>query len=106
MKLSVFERVILLDILPKEGDFQTIKILSELREALSFSEQEYKVCEIRFEGGHVFWNEATATKKDIKIKDKATEIIVNALKDLDAKKKITDGCLSLYEKFIKETGND
>jgi len=54
----------------------------------------------------VYWKPEAATEKDIKIKDKATEIIVNALKDLDAKKKITDGCLSLYEKFIKETGDD
>lgn len=106
MKFSVFERITLLNILPQEGDFLTIKIIRKLREELSFSEQEHKALEIKIEDGRVYWKPDAATEKDIKIKDKATEIIVNALKDLDAKKKITDGCLSLYEKFIKETGND
>ena len=36
LKLSVYERLVLLNILPKEGNFITLKIIRQLREDLSF----------------------------------------------------------------------
>ena len=47
MKLSVFERLILLNVMPKEGDFTTLKIIRNLQEALSFSEEELKVLDVK-----------------------------------------------------------
>lgn len=41
MELSVLERLKLLECLPREGDYTTIKIVRELREALSFKENEH-----------------------------------------------------------------
>ena len=35
MELSVYDRLILLNILPKEGDFTTLKIVRKLREDLT-----------------------------------------------------------------------
>ena len=40
MKLEVYERIVLLNILPQEGDFTTLKLVRKLRESLSFSEKE------------------------------------------------------------------
>ena len=40
--LSVKGRLMLLGILPAEGDLTTIRIVRELREGLSFSETEHK----------------------------------------------------------------
>ena len=100
MKLSVLDRILLLNILPAEGDLTTIKIIRELKEALSFSEEEHKALEIKMQEGRVFWNPAASVEKDVKIKDKAKETIVTALKDLDTKQKITVEIIPLYEKFI------
>jgi len=41
MKLSVLERLKLLEVLPREGNITTIKICRELREALTFKEDEH-----------------------------------------------------------------
>ena len=41
MQLAVLERLKLLEILPREGDITTIKICRDLREALSFKENEH-----------------------------------------------------------------
>ena len=37
MKLTVKERIVLLAILPKEGDFKTLKQLRQARESLAFN---------------------------------------------------------------------
>jgi len=47
MKLSVFERMILLNTLPAEGDLTTLKIVRGLRESLSFTEEEHAALNIR-----------------------------------------------------------
>lgn len=100
MKLKVFERISLLGILPKEGDFATLKIIRQLREDLSFSEEEHKSLNIQMVGEGISWDQEKDKGKDIKIGDKAKEIISDALKQLDKQKKLPMQCLSLYEIFV------
>lgn len=102
MQLGVFERMILLNILPKEGDFTTLKIIRNLREDLSFSEEEHKVLQFENNGKSVKWKKAGDVERDIPIGEKATDIIVGVLKKLNADKKLTDEHFSLYEKFVGE----
>lgn len=42
MKLTIIERLKLLDLLPREGNRLNLKIMRKLRESLSFSEEELK----------------------------------------------------------------
>lgn len=100
-KLNVFERLILLNILPKEGDFTTLKIVRKLREDLSFSEEEHKKFNLKQDGPTVTWNTEADKPKEIPIGEKATDVIVDALKKLDKEKKLTDQHFTLYEKFIE-----
>lgn len=100
MKLNTFERLILLNILPKEGDFTTLKIVRKLREALSFSEAEHKALQFKQEGEKVLWKTEADVEKDITIGEKATDIIVEVLKKLNSEKKLTEQHFSLYEKYI------
>ena len=50
MKLSVMERMMLLNILPPTGTFANLKVLRIAREALSFDDKEHKLLNIRYEG--------------------------------------------------------
>ena len=50
MKLSVMERMMLLNILPPTGTFANLKVLRIAREALSFDDKEHKALNIRYEG--------------------------------------------------------
>ena len=45
------------------------------------------------------WNEKGADERDIKIGEKATDILIEALRKLDEDKKLTNQHFSLYEKF-------
>ena len=101
MELGVFERLILLNILPKEGDFTTLKIVRKMREGLSFTEEEHKALEFKQEDeGRVLWKQDADKPKEISIAEKATDIIVEVLKKLNDNKKLQDQHYSLYEKFI------
>ncbi len=100
MILSVEERLVLLSLLPVEGDYATLKILTDLRMSLSFTEKEVKDWKL------VIDTETNSTKwekneeSEIPIGEKATDIIVDALKGRDRKKNLPVQAIGVYEKFI------
>ena len=100
MKLNTLERINLMGILPTETNYVTYKIVTNLKGELSFSEEEIKEGEIRFEENMVYFNPAKSKEKEIEIGEKATDIIIEALQNLDKENKINEGNISLYEKFI------
>ena len=104
MELGIAERLILLGILPNEGNFITLKILRQLREDLSFNEEEIEKYKIIQGDEQVQWNseEDQKHKKDIKIGGEGTSIIVKLLKELDKTEKLNQKHLTLYEKFIEQ----
>lgn len=103
MNMSVLERLVTLSVLPKEGDYATLKILTNLRLALSLSEEEIKAWGITSDpaSGRTEWKDNG--EADIPIGEKATDIIVDALKKLDKERKLPANAMSLYEKFIPTT---
>ncbi len=100
MELTVAERLILLAILPKEGDYTTLKIVSNLKQTLSFSEDEHKKLKFVAEGQSIRWESSAKQEKLIEIGDKAKEILASALKELDKSKKLQENQIPLYEKFL------
>ena len=102
MKLGVFDRLILLNILPKEGDFTTLKIVRTMREDLSFTEEEHKALEFKQEEANIQWKREADIQRDINFGEKATDIIVEVLKKLNSDKKLTDQHFNLYDRFIGE----
>jgi hypothetical protein len=105
MELNVDERLLLTMILPREGDITTIKIVRELREALSFSEEEHALFEISYnkEQSRVEWNKGKAVPVDIPLGAKAMSVVVEALEKLDKDKKLSEQHISLYDKFMGTT---
>lgn len=102
MLLNTFERLILLNILPREGDFTTLKIVRKMREDLSFTEEEHKDLSITVdEKGSVKWKTEADKAIPITIGEKATDIIVSVLKKLNDEKKLTEQHYTLYEKFVE-----
>lgn len=98
MKLNVLERLVALSILPKEGDYATLKVLNQLRLSLSFTDEEFKRWGITNEAGKMTWQENG--EEEIPIGEKATDIVIDALKSKNRAKALTQEAMSLYEKFI------
>lgn len=103
MELGVADRLRLLSILPSEGNLVTLKIVRDLQQELSFSEAELTALKVRQEGTRVMWDETAETLKAIPIGEKATDIIVDRLKELNRQQKLTLEILPLYERFIKDS---
>ena len=100
MNLQITERIVLLGILPPEGDFTTLRIIRALRESLSFTDEEHKKYKFRTEGDRILWDNDNGETKDIPIGEKATDIIVDALKKLSNEKKLRNEHFTIYEKFV------
>lgn len=100
MNMSVLERILALSVLPKESDYATLKILTNLRLSLAFSEDEIKTWGITTDPvtGTTKWQQDGV--RDIPIGEKATDIIVESLRRLSREKKLKIEAMSLYEKFI------
>ena len=100
MKLNVLERILALGILPEAGNFATLKIVNDLKMSLGLTEVEYKEFEVKQKGDTMTWNEKGAEEREIKMGEKATDILIEALKKLDKEETLTNQQMSLYEKFI------
>ena len=130
MKLNVFERIVLQNILPKEGDFITLKLVRKLKEGLAFSEKE--IAEIEFKnqwkcskcqkaeiasempkcsdcgiymqlGGQVHWDDEKAKKvvKDVFMGSKMLALCESTLRKLSDENKLTEQHMSLYSKMVE-----
>ena len=98
MILSVLERVIALSLLPPQGSYATLRILTELRMSLSFSEKEMEDWGISQDGSKTVWKKDE--EAELPIGEKATDEIVKALHEHDEAGTLPLEAMSLYEKFI------
>jgi hypothetical protein len=102
MKLFIAERLLLLEYLPKTGDFAALKEMRRAREALSFTGDELTKFEITNNAeGLVTWNnDGNSYEKDIPLTAWVTSKIQELLRDKNTKKELKERDYSLYEKFI------
>ena len=103
MLLKVSERLGVLSVLPKEGNYANMRVLNDLRMNLSYTEDEQEKwgIDVNRETQMVSWKEDG--ESDIPIGEKATGIIVDELRKLDTQNKITNQIMPIYEKFIPIT---
>jgi hypothetical protein len=100
MKLNIKDRLVLLNTLPPEGSFATVKIVHELKMALGPSEEEAAAIGLVQEAGQLRWDPTKDVEKDIPLGKVAKGVIETALKKLDAEQKLTPDHLGLYERFV------
>ena len=101
MQLTPLERLSILGVLPRESSFATLRIVRQLENALSFSEDDLKAFGVVQEGNMI----RVANNRelvDIPIGERATELIKSSLKELSKAGKLTMAQFSIYEKFVGE----
>jgi hypothetical protein len=101
MELAVAERLVLLNVLPREGDLTTLRLVRDLLGELSFSEAEHVAFQITVEDGRATWNQAAEQKKDVEIGATAQKIIIKAFRDLEGARRLRLDFLPLYERFVE-----
>jgi hypothetical protein len=101
VELAISDRFALLGILPQEGNFATLKIVRELREQLSLTEQEIKEYNVQQLGDQITWNNGIATTS-MSFSAFAVDMIQKALKKLNDEEKLEERHFNIYEQFIGE----
>lgn len=108
MELKVNERLMIMKLLPKEANFITLKLINQLMENLSFSQEEIEEYQIKQtkKDNQIFttWNENNKKGKEIKIEHTIKKMIREKLEELDEKGKLTNEHLDLCYLFL-ETEN-
>ena len=103
MLLEVQERLALLELLPREGDYASIKTLRRAREMISFTPEENKELEFENKGNNILVWDVEASEKmvrDIPVDEWTSNTIREILINLSNEKALTDMQYSLYVKFV------
>jgi hypothetical protein len=99
MKLNIKERVLLLSLAPAKGDIVLLRLVQELNNALSFTEEEIKTANIQTINDRIIWEKDF--EKDINIPDPIKNKIKEGLQTLSDKGELTLDYLSLWDKFFQ-----
>lgn len=100
-KLNLNERLTLLNLIPKESNFSTLRIIRKFTKDLGITDDEYKEFGIKQEGEKITWKPENAEKeKEFEIGEIANQLVVSALEKLDQEKKLEQVHYTLYEKFV------
>jgi len=104
VKLDIMERVVLFNLLPKEGNFMTLKVLRQAKEKIGLDPKELKDCKVKQdpEKGTLTWDADKDPHKEIEFNREVKKIIVDTLEKMDKDGKLSDQHISLYEKFVEE----
>lgn len=105
MKLSLLERITLLNMLPAKGTITTMRLVSELRKSLPPSAQEIEDWEIREMDGKIVWNSEKVDEVDFPMDRPTINLIASLLETLDntGDGELTEAHVSLWDKFVEHT---
>lgn len=99
-ELSIHDRLMILGLLPREGDFVTLKLARDIREKVELSQAEMKKHDVKprsaEDGGGLQWIEPKKKTK-IDFSSAEMELLKAKVSELDKTKKIRSEILSLCE---------
>lgn len=104
MEFTVKERLVLAALVAGQtGNISRLRILRRLAEAFSFSEEEFEKFDLQLTGEppnqRYAWRQDRQELKEIEIGDEARKIIVERLKELNAKGQLLDDHLDVIDRF-------
>ncbi len=109
MEFGVKERLMLLSVMPGQGNLTTLRLVRRVREELGFDEEEHRALGLIIEGSSYRWDddaEAKAGPKEIELGEVVRGMVLKAFEDLDAEERLELVHLDLYERFIESAQDD
>lgn len=103
MKLNIVDRLVLMQILPQQGNAKTLKLVKEFHGFLGLSDEELKDFEVKQDAktGRINWNVEKEKDKEVEINKKINDLIVKSFERMNNEEKLPMEYLEVYEKFIK-----
>ena len=102
MILSDKERMTIQAILPQSGAFNLLKILTDLRDMIGFTEEEVALMDGKEVEGGFQWKIGLVLPKEFDVGPKALQIITDSLEKLNKEEKLTMETFPLYKRLVVE----
>ena len=108
MKLKVGERLLILNLLPTQGDMVTLRVVKDAVEALSLKTDEMKSVDLKTiespDGkNQLKWDTSKDEGVDIELSKAAIGIAREKLKEMNDQKKLQFQHMDLYERIVERT---
>ena len=100
-KLNIGERLMVMSILPKEGDFVTLRAIRDMVAKIGLSAKDMETYDVTQKEGVTRWNKEGLKLAEIDFEVFELEIITSTLKKLNEDKKLTPQLFDVYEKFME-----
>lgn len=102
MQLTFLERVLLSNLLPREGKFETLLILEDVRKKIEVTQDEVKKYDVKTVDNMIQWNpEGAKSTFDIEFTEAESNAIKDIFKKLSDSEKLSTEQLPLYKMFVK-----
>ena len=101
MKLSVGNRLRILAIMPESGNIVTLRVVSETRQKVALSEEEFEKFKVVVTGTRLTWDDK-AEPVEIELGPVAKGMIRDALSTLNKENKLTVPDVELWDMFMEE----
>jgi len=102
MKLSIKDRLIILNVLPNQETYANMLVIRDLTADVGFSKLDHEYFEIVEENGDVSWDPEKEQDKEVPIGITAFELIKKAFKKIDADGGITNDFMDIYKRFVED----
>lgn len=105
MELTIAERILILNLLPQEGNVVTLRVVRDLQSELGFSDKEMKKLKIVSNpDGTITWpKEKAGVKKNIIFTEARWNIVKGEMEKLERAGRMRLNLISLYERFVEAT---
>ena len=101
MLLGIRDRIILLQVLPRQGNVTNLRIIRDLEKEMGFTEAELITLKLETGERGVKWDKECEFEKDVAIGDVAAKIIHDAFVQLDKSNLLALEHLEVYDKFVE-----
>jgi hypothetical protein len=98
--LRVHERLVLVSILPNQGNYIQLQVARGLASRVNLSAKEIESVELKADGPKISWNPEKDTPVEFEFNKVEEREIATALKKLDSESKLEPRHLELFDKFV------
>ena len=104
LALSVKERLVLLNVLPKAGTLTELRLVRETLSAVGFTEAEHLALEFKQNEKGTAWNEDAECPFEFEMGQTVLQLILGELRKLDTGARLPMEFLDIYERLLKLEG--
>lgn len=99
MILSIAERLVLPELLPRQGNLIEMTLSESIERKVQFSAEEISSCGLKSADGTVTWDPASDAGKEVAFEPAELELLRECYRRIDAEKQVTKRNLSLCRKL-------